>query len=697
MIQNNQNIAHTLECAVSLYQSGDLLTAENKLRAILAIDAQQPQANYYLGSLLLESLQALDSLPYFNIALELDPQQAEYWLSYISALIDANHYEDAKLVLSYGRDAGLSGEPVEHLEQLLVRRQSEQAMLNAAESVSVPEAYIQEQLIQLFLNKRYQAVEIALQPLLERYPNWLNGWKILSDTLLVQKKDARLVANQALALNVNDAKEHCYYGLVLKGQGDLANAADAFRDAIKLQPDYAAAYNNLGIVSKDMGDIASAVGYYRKALEINPGYASCYSNLLFCLSHADVVSTADLIAEHRRFGMQYEAVYQSAWPKHTHKSNTTKCLNVGFVSADFREHSLVNFFEPVLEHLSSLTDVSLYAYSASAIEDNVTQRLKSKFKHWLKVDELTDVALAQRVKEDKIDILVDLDGHTAGNRLISFAMKPAPIQVSWLGYLATTGLSAIDYYLADAHLLPPNQFDEQFTEKIVQLPANAPFIPSELSPEVNGLPAFNNGFITFGCFNRVEKITPSVISLWSKLLNEIPNSKLLLGSMPQDGSYDAIIKAFAYHAISVDRLIIHHRNTMADYLKLHHQVDICLDTFPSNGVTTTCHAAWMGVPTLCVEGKSLMSRGAMAIMLHLDLTDFVVKSHEDFVNQGLYWSQHLQYLSQVRAQLRKQFSTSALNQPKLISDHLVLAFRHMWMRWCKKQSAISFATAVVDM
>jgi len=212
---------------------------------------------------------------------------------------------------------------------------------------------------------------------------------------------------------------------------------------------------------------------------------------------------------------------------------------------------------------------------------------------------------------------------------------------------------------------------------------------------VNELPALNNGFITFGCFNRVEKITPSVISLWSKLLNKIPNSKLLLGSMPQDGSYDAIIKAFAEHTISVDRLIIYHRNTMADYLRLHHQVDICLDTFPSNGVTTTCHAAWMGVPTLCVEGNSLMSRSAMAIMLHLNLSDFVVQSHEGFVSQGVYWSEHLQYLSEVRSNLRKQFKISALNQASIISQHLVLAFRQMWERWCKNQPATSFKTSTI--
>ncbi|TFW71768.1 glycosyltransferase [Methylotenera oryzisoli] len=690
MIQNTEDITQTLQRALQLHDSGHWLEAEQLLHTILAVSPHQPQTNYQLGLLLQESLRASESLPYFNTALEQDPQNAPHWLGYIGALIDASRYEDAKLVLTYGRDAGLDGESVHYLEQLLAQRQAESLQLASAIGEQLPAAHIQEKLIQLFLNKRYQVAEVALQQLLESYPKWLTGWKMMSDILLVQKKDARLAASNALALNKDDAQEYCYYGLVLKGQGDLVNAAAAFKRAITLQPDYAAAYNNLGIVTKDMGDVATAVVYYRKALAINPGYASCYSNLLFCLSHTDIVNAADLFAEHRKFGSQYEAVYKSAWPKHSHQSNLTKCLNVGFVSADFREHSLASFFEPVLEHLSQVTDIALHAYANNALEDEVTQRLKPKFKHWNKVDELTDAALAEKIRADRIDILVDLDGHTAGNRLMSFAMKPAPIQISWLGYLATTGLTAMDYYLADAHLLPPGKFDQQFTERIVQLPANAPFIPSVLSPEVHTLPALNNGFITFGCFNRVEKITPSVIKLWAKLLNAVPNSKLLLGAMPKNGSYDGLVSQLSSHAVGMDRLIIHHRSNMESYLKLHDMVDVCLDTFPSNGVTTTCHAAWMGVPTLCIEGQSLMSRGAMAVMLHLGLPEFVVKSHEDFISKGIYFAEHLQDLSELRTTLRKKFNDSALNQPKLISDNLTLALRFMWVRWCKSQPATSF-------
>ncbi len=681
-----------LEEAVLAYHCDDLHTAEKLLCELLTIDLHHPQANYYLGKIMLESLRDLNSLRYFKAALEADPQQENYWLSYIGALIEAKHYEDAKLVLNYGRDAGLNNKSVDDLTQLLAEQESEHIVTNANRIKGEPEALIQEKLIQLFLNKRYQAMEIALNSLLMTYPSWLIGWKMMSDLLLVQKKDAKLAACRALALNQNDSHEHCYYGLVLKGQGDLVNAADAFKQAVKLQPNYAAAYNNLGIVTKDMGDVVNALAYYRKALAINPSYASCYSNLLFCLSHADIVTSNELFEAHQKFGSQYEKIYKPLWPNHPQYSNSNKCLIIAFMSADFREHSLVNFFEPVLDYLSLLPNILIHGYATNSIEDEVTLRLKPKFKQWHQVDALTDISLAEKIRADNIDILVDLDGHTAGNRLICFAMKPAPIQVSWLGYLATTGLTAMDYYFADKHLLPLDQFDQHFTEKIIRLSANAPFTPSPLSPEVNSLPALENGFITFGCFNRVEKISPSVIALWATLLNALPKAKLLLGAMPQEGSYDGIIKSFNHHGIDGDRLIIHQRSKLEDYLKLHQMVDICLDTFPSNGVTTTCHAAWMGVPTLCVEGQSLMSRGAMAIMLHLNLPAFVVKSHADFVRQAVYFSEHLSELLQVRAELRQRFRTSALNQPKLISDNLMWAFRKIWLKFCKKQPPISFQT-----
>lgn len=560
----------------------------------------------------------------------------------------------------------------------------------------LPPPSAEQKLISLFGEQRYAEIENNILGLIQHYPRWLTGWQLLSDTYLIQGKDASQSAKRALELNSNDANEHCYYGLVLKKQGDLKGAASAFEQATRLKPNYAAAYNNLGIVKKDSGDIEAGIRNYRRALELNPNYADCYSNLLFCLSHSEKITTQALFNEHRQFGERYEQSLRASWPKHANQRDPERQLKVGFVSAAFRKHSLSNFVEPVLKYLSRSTGLCLHAYSTSPIEDDVTQRLREKFSHWIKADALAPDGLAQKIRDDGIDILVDLDGHTAGNCLLTFAMKPAPVQASWLGYLATTGLSAMDYYLADHYLLPPGLLDEQFTEKLVQLPANAPFMPSDLAPSVNVLPAISNGYITFASFNRPDKITPSAIVLWSKLLRSLPTSRMLLGAMPQEGSYDALIEWFNREGIPLDRLIFYPRSSIENYLKRHHEADICLDTFPSSGVTTTCHALWMGVPTLCQEGASMTSRGAMAVMSHVGLNGFVAKDQDDFVAKGIHWANNLETLANIRQTLRERFNESNLGQPALIADSLESAFRTMWQNWCKNLPAESFKVGALS-
>lgn len=682
-----QQLSH----AIVLFQSGHAEQAESLYRAILLEKPTHPNANHHLGVLLFDTGRVDESFQFFKAALDADPEEEQYWLSYIEALVQARYFEDAQLVLSYGLQAGLAGRRVEVLVAAL---ECELGAKSLQVKDAFPPSFVESELINLFAAQCYDAAEKRVRELVQDYPDWLVGWKILSDVLLVQKKDARLPALRALQLNAEDAKEHCYYGLILKSQGDLKGAEVAFNQAIKLKPDYAAAYNNLGIVEKDMGDIDAGIRNYQRALALNPDYASCYSNMLFCLSHAEHVDAKELFKQHCQFGQQYELPLKEAWPVHTNARDPDRRLRVGFVSADFRDHSLTYFIEPLIKYLSLSVNISLHAYANSAIEDAATQRLQGKFKSWNEVSALSNEMMAEKIREDGIDILVDLDGHTSGNRLLTFAMKPAPIQVSWLGYLATTGLTAMDYYFADSYLAPSGKLDSQFTEKLVQLPANAPFTPFDNSPEVNQLPALNNGYITFACFNRVNKITLNVVRLWSKLLNAQPNSKMLLGGMPQEGSYDALIEWFAQEGVTADRLIFHARGSMETYLKLHQEVDICLDTFPSNGVTTTCHALWMGVPTLCVEGESLMSRGALGVMRHVGMDDFVTHNNADFISKGLYWSAHLHALADVRASLRSRFNQSNLAHPEVIVGGLEYAFSEIWQRWCLRLPPQSFDTAI---
>jgi predicted O-linked N-acetylglucosamine transferase (SPINDLY family) len=302
---------------------------------------------------------------------------------------------------------------------------------------------------------------------------------------------------------------------------------------------------------------------------------------------------------------------------------------------------------------------------------------------------LTDQELAKQIMDDAIDILIDLSGHTALNRLRTFARKPAPIQVSWLGYPGTTGLHAMDYYLVDRHWLPVGQFDEQFTEKLVYLPSSASFHPHSSAPPVNVLPALATGRFTFGSFNRLGKINDATIRSWAQLLRALPEARMLLGGIPliQQGQ---LVQKFAAEEISPGRLTLHPRGSMGAYLALHGQVDLCLDTHPYTGGTTTNHALWMGVPTITIVGSTPAGRQSAAFLSHVGLHAFVAADVADFVAKGVYWANHLGALANTRQEARERFRQSLLLNPDAIVAGLDGALRHMWRRWCAGQSAESF-------
>ncbi len=470
-------------------------------------------------------------------------------------------------------------------------------------------------------------------------------------------------------------------GITLKDLNRLVEAEASYRKALELKPDYAEAFSNLGNTLQDLTQLEAAAECYRSALRINPDYASAHSNLLFSLAHNSTVDAAMLFHEHYRFGERFEASFRANYPVHTNSKNPDRTLRIGFVSGDFRNHALAFFIEPVLVHLSGCPGLSLFAYYNHYIEDTVTKRMSGYFTKWHFIVGSSDAAVDEMIRADSIDILIDLSGHTSNNRLLTFARKPAPLQASWMGYPGTTGLKGMDYYLADRYFLPEEGFWGQFTEKILSLPASAPFMPSEEAPEVNVLPALSNGYLTFGSFNRPSKLSHSVIASWAQLLRLLPSSVLVLGSIPQDG-HTAMIDLFSEEGIEPERLSFKPRCSMAEYLALHHQVDICLDTFPYNGGTTTCHAIWMGVPTLTISGNTPASRQGATLLSHLGLEGFIARDTDDFLQKGLNWANDLEALALIRSALRERFSNSALARPELIAMGLARGFRIMWQRWC---------------
>lgn len=575
-----------------------------------------------------------------------------------------------------------------------------------------------EALLTLFGQRQLDQAGALAQQLTERHPAWGFGFKALAITLQLRgEAEAALAAQlEAARLLPDDAEVWNNLGLVLTGLGQPAQAEAALQRAMALAPDYAEAHNNLAIAQYDQGKLGAAqaqlqrvlalrpdyvkahnnlglvlqahsrmeeaVAAYRRALALQPHYADAYSNLLFCLSQAAGVDAGALAAEHAAYAERFEGPLRAHWPVHQNSRDPQRPLRIGIVSGDLRAHPVATFVEPVLAALARHDDLRLYAYSNYAAEDAVSARLRGHFAGWTRIAGCDDAAVAARIGADAIDVLVDLSGHTAHNRLPVFARKPAPVQASWIGYPGSTGLQAMDYYLTDPFMLPPGQFDEQFSEKLVYLPVSAPFLPSPLAPPVNPLPAQTRGYLTFGSFNRPSKLSEPVVALWARLLRTLPTARMLLAAMPADGDHAALVALFARHGVARERLLFHPRADMAAYLALHHEVDVCLDTFPYSGGTTTLHGLYMGVPTLTLEGATAAGRQGASILRHSALPQFVAASQDDFVAIGAALPQQLAALAAIRASLRGRFAAPSSADMDAIAAGVAAAWRAMWQRWC---------------
>jgi len=586
-------------------------------------------------------------------------------------------------------------------------------------SVLEPSAQDITELMTVINDGQYEQAVVLAQALAMRFPMHVLGWKVLANmlielgrhedaiapmTILVILEPEDVEAHSALGLKLRDlgrfieaeancrraieidsefAEAHYNLALTLFDMERFEEAEACFLKTIKYNSNHSGAFNGLGVVSARLSRLNNE--YFKKAMEISPGHADIFSNWLFNASMSATFNATDLLAEHLLYGEQYEAHLRVHWQTHNQNKDPQRCLKIGFVSGDFCEHVVINALEPLLIHLSKLPSLSLHAYYNHIKIDNVTQRLQNYFSSWTSVFGLIHPVIVDKIRADSIDILIDLSGHTARNLLPVFAKKPAPIQVTWIGYPGTTGLKAMDYTFVDRFLT----LKDLFTEKLVYLPAAAPFSSPVDAPDVSVLPALRNGYITFGSFNRVVKYNAKVIAVWAKLMQALPTSRLRLNWIPES-SNDIVIAWFAECGIQQDRLSFHPRSNIDNFLELHQEVDIGLDTFPYGGSTTTCQALWMGVPTLTMVEETIASRMASIWLNQVGLNDFIADNEEDFLNKGLSVANDLERLAKLRMELRTRFKRSPIQQPELIAKNVEHAFRYMWQRWCDGLLPISF-------
>lgn len=476
-----------------------------------------------------------------------------------------------------------------------------------------------------------------------------------------------------------------YYSAALahKQLNQFAHARTKLMWALELKPDYADAYRGLADVLLSLGDADGSVKAVRKALALKPNFQDAHSLLLYALHYRTTCTQQELY----RDTVAWCERYCGNIPRFTDHSNDRtpgRPLRVGYISGEFNRHPVGFFIEQALAYHDSAT-IIVYCYSNGPVTDWLTERLKGYDVVWRDIAVLCDEKVTSLIRQDAIDILVDLSGHTGAGRLHVMARNPAPVQVSWIGYYNTTGLDTIDYILMDAHTVPEGMV-QWFTERVVYLPETRfCYTPPPDSFEVKPPPALQNGFVTFGCFNNISKISRNTIKVWSTILTCLPDARLILkwGTFSDSGVVERFLGMFAERGIAPHRVEYRESSDYGTMLDEYGDIDIALDPFPFSGATTTCEALWMGVPVITLPGSLPVSRQTMALLKVIGLPEFIADSEDAYVELAIYYAGDLDALAALRQRQRGVMAMSPLCDGRRFTAELESAYQEMWRRWCE--------------
>jgi predicted O-linked N-acetylglucosamine transferase (SPINDLY family)/predicted SAM-dependent methyltransferase len=517
------------------------------------------------------------------------------------------------------------------------------------------------------------------QKAVDARPNDAAFWFALAGSLFNLGRPAEAIAAFQGGLKLHpdaiDMAGSMWMAMLLDDHDEEARlAVEQARDAGLESPQIDA---DLGAIYRDHGRVEESIAAYRRVVERTPHDAANYSNMLFMLSYDERQDAAALYAEHRKYAAQFARPYLAPPPDRT----WPRKLRIGYVSGDFRKHVVAFFIEPVLEN-HDRERFEVFCYYTHKADDSYTARLRGLADHWVECEHFSDAELADRIREDRVDILVDLSGHTAHNRMLVFSMKPAPVQVSYLGYPSTAGLAAIDYRITDARADPPGEADAQSAERLVRLPdCFHCFRPRADSPAVGPLPAATAGQITFGCFNNLTKLSPSFLDAAARVVAAVPGSRLWLKGKGLAVPYVAERVRQKFVQAGVDPVglkLTGWKKTLEDHLAAYNSVDIALDSFPYNGTTTTCEALWMGVPVVTLVGDRHAARVGNSLLHAVGLEELVTRSVDGYVKASAALAADLGRLSELRATLRERLSRSPLTDERKFTRNLEQRYIEMW-------------------
>ena len=538
---------------------------------------------------------------------------------------------------------------------------------------------------------RLDEAEASYRRALQINPNNTTTHNNLGITLQAQGRLDKAEASYRRALQINPdyTDAHSNLGATLIAMGRLDDAEASYRRALQINPDYAQAHSNLGVALQDQCRLDEAAASYRRALEIKPDFADAHGNLLFALNYHPDLSAEEIYRAYQEYDALRGIPLRPTWRAHSNDKNPNRRLRIGYVSPDFRHHSCSSFLAPLLEHHDK-TQVEVYAYAELVKEDDMTARYRSHVEHWIPTRNMSNEALAERIRSDGIDILVELAGHTLGNRLLAFARKPAPVSLSWLGYGYTTGLSAIDYYLTDEASAPLGS-EGLFAEHPWRIATPAyTYRPNAGMGEVNSLPALQRGYITFGTLTRSIRVNHRTIRVWADILKAVPNSRLVMDSFSfkDPAMQERMAAQFAQHDITRDRLEIGFHSPPWDVLR---GIDIGLDCFPHNSGTTLFETLYMGIPYITLAGRPSLGRLGSSILQGVGHPEWIAESEDDYVAKAVELAGDMNHLSICRSTLRDQMESSPLRDEEGFARKVEEAYRRMWKIWCQTSDKTTFA------
>ena len=604
----------------------------------------------------------------FTLILEADPNNfsAKKGLQKIK-----NREKDA--VDSTSKEPRLSAAPKDLVDQCLAEFNSgnygsaeklSAAVLNNYESVVISNVLG----IVLHLQGRFAKAIEAFERGVKFQPDYADSWGNMARTLeaLGQYQEGVNAARKAIELDSKTASSHNNLASNLRGMGRAREAVKVLERALELSPNLPEAHNNLGNNWGDIGDLGRALESYEKAIHISPDFHVAISNLLFTSFQIAEIRPEDNLIKAQNYGQvvakQVEKIYE-----HEDKKVKDK-IRVGFVSGDFRNHPVGYFLEGFLKHMD-FEKIEFFAYPSGGEEDALTERIKGYFHGWKPISGQSDREVASEIFRDQVDVLFDMSGHTRSNRLPLFAWKPAPVQVTWGGYFATTGVKEIDYILGNWEVTPPGE-EHHFVEKVWRLPNNYfCFTEPDLNIKVESLPALDLGYATYGCFNSLIKINDNVIKTWAELLSRSPRSRLFLKTKQLETSEerDNIAQRFYKNGIDRERLILEGPSSRHQLLNSYNRVDIGLDPFPYPGGATTAEALWMGVPIITMNGSHFLSHVGESVLTAAGFPQWIALSEASYIEKAVNLSSNFEGLALIRNELRKNVLKSPLFDASLFA------------------------------